>query len=252
MAVRFKINDVEVTAPEGQSLLEAARSSGFSIPSLCHHQAVAPIGACRVCLVEVRSEKNSRLTTSCDLPVQEGLDVITDSALVRSMRAVNLELLLARAPGAERVRELAAEYGVVHPRFPVKEDPYLPNCILCELCVRVCEQLGHHALTTEHRGDRKRVGLPFNKPSATCVGCGSCAAVCPTRCIFMRDTPISRTIWGQTFDFVLCKVCNAPVITEKHRAHAIATKGLLEDYYDVCESCKQAATSQRFGALAWW
>jgi len=251
MAVRLKINGVEIVAEQGESLLDVARRAGFTIPSLCHHEAVPAIGACRVCLVELKTDKGVLLTTSCNTPVEDGMKVVTDSPLIRKERAANLELLLARAPGARRIRELAAAYGVTEPRFKPVEDALLPNCILCELCVRVCEQLGHSALNTVGRGDRKRIGLPFNKPSDACVGCGSCHAVCPTGCILMRDTPTTRTIWGQTFDFVLCKECGAPVITKKHRDFAVATKGLPEDYYDVCESCKQTSASRRFASVAW-
>jgi NADH dehydrogenase/NADH:ubiquinone oxidoreductase subunit G len=251
MDVKFKINDVEVTAKKGEYLLDVARNNGFEIPSLCHHEAVRPIGSCRVCLVEVVAGGKTSLTTSCNFVVEDGIEVTTDSELIRRMRAVNLELLLARAPGAKRVRDLAQEYGVSRPRFAPVEDSWLPNCILCELCVRVCEHLGHSALSTQGRGDEKKIGLPFNKPAESCVGCGSCYSVCPTDCILMKDTAAGRTIWGQTFDFVRCKLCGAPVITEKHRAFAILNKGLPENYYDLCEACKQADASKRFATVAW-
>lgn len=251
MSLRFKINDVEVSAEPGESLLDVARREGFHLPSLCHHEALPAIGACRVCLVSVKKGKRAKITTSCNYQVLEGIEVTTDSPEIHAHRAMNLELLLARAPGSEVVRELAASYGVSHPRFgPLKYNP-LPNCILCELCVRACDSLEHHALTVVGRGDRKRIGLPFNKPAESCVGCGSCASVCPTGCIPMKDTAEARSIWGQSFMFALCSKCGAPVITEKHRDHAIATKDLPEDYYDVCESCKQTAASKRFAAIVW-
>ncbi|HUU03796.1 MAG TPA: 2Fe-2S iron-sulfur cluster-binding protein [Myxococcota bacterium] len=251
MEVTIRINDAEVKAQEGESLLDAARRAGFSIPSLCHHQALEPIGACRLCLVEVKASGKEELTTSCNFRVTAGIEVVTDSAQIRKQRAANLELLLARAPGSTRLRQLAAEYGVAAPRFQPRVDSQLPNCILCELCVRVCAELGHNALNTIGRGEHKRIGLPFNQPSDSCVGCGSCVSVCPTDCIFIKDTPTTRSIWGQSFPFVLCKNCGAPVITGVHRDFAIKEKGLPEDYYDTCESCKQAATSKRFAAVAW-
>jgi NADH dehydrogenase/NADH:ubiquinone oxidoreductase subunit G len=209
------------------------------------------IGACRVCLVSIMKGKRTKLTTACNYQVLDGIEVTTDSPEIHEQRAMNLELLLARAPGSETVRELAASYGVTRPRFgPLAYNP-LPNCILCELCVRACDALGHHALTVVGRGDRKRIGLPFNKPADSCVGCGSCVSVCPTNCIPMKDTAATRTIWGQSFNFVKCTECGASVIIENHREHAIANKALPEDYYDVCESCKQAAASQRFAAIVW-
>ena len=251
MDVRLKINEVEVKAQKGEYLLDVARRAGFEIPSLCHHEAVKPIGSCRVCLVEVKAGKKTSLTTSCNFTVEGGEEVTTDSELIHRMRAVNLELLLARAPGAKRVRDLAQEYGISRPRFAPVDDNWLPNCILCELCVRVCEHLGHSALSTLGRGDEKKIGLPFNQPAESCVGCGSCCSVCPTDCILMKDTAADRTIWGQKFDFARCKQCGVPVITEKHRAFAIENKELPEDYYDLCEACKQADASKHFAAVVW-
>jgi len=251
MPLKLRINDVEVSANPGDGLLDVARRNGFSIPSLCHLESLPAIGACRVCLVEVTKGRRTKLPTACNYEVQDGIAVTTDSPEIHSQRAMNLELLLARAPGAEAIRELAAQYGVSHPRFgPLKYNP-LPDCILCERCVRACAQLGHNALTIIGRGDRKRIGLPFNRPAESCVGCGSCVSVCPTDCIPIKDTTKTRTIWGQSFDFVVCEKCGTPVITEKYRAHSIKNKGLPEDYYDLCEACKQAATSERFAAIVW-
>jgi len=251
MTVRFRIDDKEVEAAAGERLLDVARRHGFRIPALCHHEALEPIGACRICLVEVIQGKRHSVTTACNFQVEEGIQVLTETPAVRKNRALNLELLLARAPDAERIRRLAAEHGVRRTRFgPPAYEP-LPNCILCELCVRSCATLGHHALTVVGRGERKRIGLPFNRPAESCVGCGSCAAICPTDCIPVKDSETQRSIWGQTFDFVRCKECGVPVMTEAHREFAIAKQDLPEDYYDTCERCKQTAASKRFAAVVW-
>ncbi|MBN2496750.1 MAG: (2Fe-2S)-binding protein [Deltaproteobacteria bacterium] len=251
MERRFKINDIDVKARAGEHLLDVARRYGFEIPSLCHHEALPPIGACRICLVEVAWGGRRELCTSCNFEVIEGMQVTTDTPAVQHHRAMNLELLLARAPGSARLRELAAQYGVRRTRFGPPATSPLPNCILCELCVRACEQLGNHALTMVGRGDKKRIGLAFNSPSEQCTGCASCASVCPTECIPVKDTAAGRTIWGQTHPLVLCKVCGAPVMTERQRAKAIAKKGLPEEYYDFCESCKQSTASKRFASIVW-
>jgi bidirectional [NiFe] hydrogenase diaphorase subunit len=251
MTIRLRIDDIEVQAEPGEHLLDVARRAGFDIPALCDHEALEPIGACRICLVEVQNGDKIDLSTACNHLVEEGLRVRTDTPQVRKHRAMNLELMLARAPGSERIRQLAAACGVNRSRFaPLAFDP-LPNCILCELCVRTCAQLGHNALTSVGRGDKKRIGLPFNRPSETCVGCASCASVCPTDCIRVVDTNATRAIWGQKFDFVNCGECGSPVITKAHRDHALASNELPEDYYDTCERCKQVAASKRFAAVVW-
>ena len=251
MPIRFKINRVEVTAQAGENLIDVARRNGVDIPSLCHKESLPPIGACRVCLVEITRRGRMELTTACNYEVLDGIEVNTESPAVAEQRRMNLELLLARAPNAGAVKELAARYGLTRARFgPPAFDP-LPHCILCELCVRTCAHLGHHALTVVGRGDKKRIGLPFNQPAETCVGCASCASVCPTDCILVKDTDSARTIWGQVHPFVRCHTCGAHMMTEKHRAHAIEANPLPEEYYELCESCKQASTSKRFAEIVW-
>ncbi|HOX46865.1 MAG TPA: 2Fe-2S iron-sulfur cluster-binding protein [Myxococcota bacterium] len=251
MSIRLWIDDREVLAEPGERILEVAQRQGISIPTLCHHPALPVLGACRVCLVEVQQGKRREITTACNTLVQEGMRVATDTAEVRGHRAMNLELLRARAPEAPAVRELATQLGVARSRFrPPAQNP-LPNCILCELCVRACAHLGHHALAAVGRGDKKRIGLPHNRPAEACVGCGSCLSVCPTRCILLKETATTRTIWGQTFELVRCKSCGAPVMTEAQRAHAIRTKQLPEDHDDTCELCKQSAASQRLASVVW-
>jgi bidirectional [NiFe] hydrogenase diaphorase subunit len=249
MSIRLTINNVPVTAQPGEYVINVARRNGFSIPSLCSHEAVEPIGACRLCLVELSANGNTTLTSSCNVLVQEGISVITDSQLIRKQRAMNIELLLARAPRSETLRRLAAEYGIFRSRFTLRDENGLQNCILCELCNRVCAQLGHNALSVIGRGDSKRIGPPFDQPAATCVGCASCVSVCPTRCIPLEETKTTRTIWGHTFKYILCKVCHGPVITDENYRHALAYAGLPEDYYDVCESCKQALNAEHFSSL---
>jgi NADH dehydrogenase/NADH:ubiquinone oxidoreductase subunit G len=179
------------------------------------------------------------------------MEVTTDSDEIHRHRAMNVELMLARAPESDAIRALAAHYGLRKSRFgPVEYDP-LPNCILCKLCIRACEHLGNNVLTMVGRGDRQRVGMAFNEPSERCTGCASCASVCPTSCILVRESETGRTIWGQELPFARCKECGEPVMTERHRKKLIEVKGLPEDYYDLCETCKQAGTSKRFASIVW-
>jgi NADH dehydrogenase/NADH:ubiquinone oxidoreductase subunit G len=245
--VALRIDDAEVRAPAGASLLDVARDAGCDIPALCHHEAVPPIAACRLCLVEVRrpGRGEAALTTSCDYPVSAGLEVVTDSALIRRHRAMNLQLLLPHAPAAPALQQLAARLGVRDLLFPAVTDALLPGCILCELCVRVCATLGYDALSTSGRGDHKSVGPPFGQTAAmACVGCGSCQAVCPTQCISMVDSATTRTIWGRTFDLSTCRRCQAPLMTDAHRAATAERGELSAKYSDLCEACKRSMLAE--------
>ena len=168
MDVELTIDDVQVTAPAGASVLDAARRAGRDIPALCHHEAVPAIASCRLCLVEVRRPGRDwvQLTTSCDYPVSAGLVVVTDSPRIRKHRGMNLQLLLRRAPDAPVLRRLASQLGVTEPLFAPVTDAPLPDCILCELCVRVCSTLGYNALAAIGRGADKSVGPPFGQTAA--------------------------------------------------------------------------------------
>lgn len=242
MDVELTIDDLQVTAEAGASILDAARRAGRDVPGLCHHEAVPAIASCRLCLVEIRRPDRDwvQLTTSCDYPAAAGLVVVTDSPRIRKHRAMNLELLLRRAPDAPVLRELAAQLGVTEPRFAPVADAPLPDCILCELCVRVCAALGYNALAAIGRGHDKSVGPPFGLAEAkSCVGCGSCVEACPTDCIAMEDTATSRTIWGRTLEFSTCERCGARLMTTSQRAVTAARGDLPAHYYALCESCKR-------------
>jgi len=253
MTVKFKINGVSVEAAEGASVLDVARRYGFEIPSLCHHEAVTPYGACRLCLVEITKGGRKKLTTCCNYEVLEGISVVTDTPEVRRHRAMVLELILAEAPDAEPVRRLAAEYGVRTTRFPAKpkgEAGEKRDCILCGLCVRVCSEIVEvNALTFNGRGEKRGIGTPYHEASLQCIGCASCASVCPTSCIEVKDMADAREIWGRTFSVVRCESCGAPFMTEAHRDRAVANGPLPAEYFKTCPACKRKALSGRFAAV---
>jgi NADH dehydrogenase/NADH:ubiquinone oxidoreductase subunit G len=231
--VGLTIDDLQVGAEAGESVLDAARRAGIDVPGLCHHEAVPAIASCRLCLVEIRRPGRDR----------------TDSPRIRRHRAMNLELLLRRAPDAPALRALATQLGVAEPRFAPVTDAPLPGCILCELCVRVCAALGYNALAALGRGRDKSVGPPFGLAEAkSCVGCGSCVEACPTDCIAMEDTATSRTIWGRTLEFSTCERCGARLMTTSQRAVTAARGDLPAHYYDLCESCKRVVLSERLAA----
>jgi bidirectional [NiFe] hydrogenase diaphorase subunit len=202
MTVKFTINGVSVEAAEGASVLDTARHYGFEIPSLCHHEAVTPYGACRVCLVEITKGGWKKLTTSCNYEVLEGISVVTDSAEIRKHRAMVLELILAEAPDAEPVRKLAAQYGVKASRFarPASDPSKKRDCILCGLCVRVCTEIVEaNALTFNGRGASKGVGAPYLEQPQNCIACGACAWACPTNCIgFVEENGMRKVLkWNR-------------------------------------------------------
>jgi heterodisulfide reductase subunit A len=180
--VKLIIDGQEVQAQEGQTILEVARANGIEIPTLCYHPLLESFGACRLCTVEVVRRGRSRLETSCTYPAWEGLEVKTDSEPVRAVRKVILGMMLSRCPNVAVIQDLARQYGIVEPPFPV-EDPQ-EKCILCGLCVRTCHELVKaDVLNFSERGIERRVGPPFLEKTRQCIGCGACTIVCPTGAI---------------------------------------------------------------------
>ncbi|UCC64373.1 MAG: 4Fe-4S binding protein [Anaerolineae bacterium] len=184
--IRFTIDGQEFEAEAGQTVLEVARRAGIHIPTLCYHPALTPYGACRLCTVEIQWGRRVSLQTACTYPVQEGIEVSTMSPPVIKARKMLLELLLARCPNVPVIQDLAREYGIEKPRF--KTDRPEEDCILCGLCVRVCNELvGTGAINFMDRGIGREVGPPFKEETSDCIGCGACAIVCPTGAIRIVD-----------------------------------------------------------------
>jgi coenzyme F420-reducing hydrogenase beta subunit len=178
--VTLRIDDKEVKANEGATILDVARKLGVDIPTLCYISALYPFGACRLCSVEITDKRGrKRIVTSCNYPVEEGLVVSTKSEKVLKTRKLLLELLLARCPKVKKIQDLAREYGVEKPRFWIEDVE--EDCILCGLCARVCEErIGICAINFAKRGVEREVTTPYNRFSDDCIGCGACALVCPT------------------------------------------------------------------------
>jgi len=172
-----------VQVEQGTMLIEAAKQAGIVIPTLCHHEAVKPYGSCRLCMVEFVQNKQRRLVTSCNYPAEPGMEVFTDTAKVRQIRRVLVELLLARCPEVPTLQTMAQQMGIEASAFKKKGEK---QCILCGLCVRFCEEkVGVSAIGLANRGTEREVATPFKTGSAVCIGCGSCSYICPTSCIEM-------------------------------------------------------------------
>lgn len=176
--IRLTINNQSTEVPEGTTLLQAIEKVGIKVPTLCHHKALTPYGACRLCVVEVQAPgRPAAVQAACAYPALEGLSVQTHSDRVMRARRIVAELLLARCPEAEVIRRIAAELGVRETRVKMKHD----DCVYCGLCVRVCkERMNRSAVGFSGRGPRKKLEAPFGKHNPVCWTCGACNFVCPT------------------------------------------------------------------------
>ncbi len=183
--VTVTIDDQKVEVEEGKTILQAAKALGIRIPTLCYNELVEPYAACRICSVEIVVGKRHRIVTACNYPVSEGLVVYTNNERVRMIRRMILELLLARCSAEVPIlKELAEEYGLEEWRFGRGKE----ECILCGLCVRVCEEIvGVQAISFANRGADREVTTPFGIESEACIACGACAFVCPTGAIQMEE-----------------------------------------------------------------
>jgi NADH dehydrogenase/NADH:ubiquinone oxidoreductase subunit G len=245
--VTYTVMGREHQAERGASLLAELRKHGYVVPSLCHHPSVTPYGACRLCLVEVKKGKRQKLTTSCNYPVQQGIEVLLDTPKVKRNRKMVLELLLAQAPAASPpLHQLAKRNGVGAVRFPSKEGE---SCILCGLCVRLCASaIGAEALTFSGRGDQKGLGTPYADPSA-CVGCGSCAEVCPTDAVPVERGLGTIRIWERNFTLERCKECGAFTLPSEQIDLLVSRTRLTRDYFELCDECRRRATAARFDTV---
>jgi iron-only hydrogenase group A len=202
MSINIIVNNQQLTAEKGQTILEVLNKNGIKVPTLCHIKDMLPTGSCRICLVEQR--KTGKLVPSCSQPVEDGMDIITNSPKVNEARKTIIELLLSNHPDdcLYCSRNLNCELQTLSNNYHVRErqvrgvknnhhldlssasivrDP--AKCILCGRCVRVCEEImGISAIDFINRGSNSVVGPAFNKGlnTSSCVNCGQCIVVCPT------------------------------------------------------------------------
>lgn len=175
--VTLTINDKEIKAKQGMTILEAAQSAGINIPTLCYHEKLAPYGACRLCTVEITKDRRSRLVTACVYTVEDGLIVKTESEPVIKIRKMILELIWATAPGADAIREYATKYGINRTKFEIEPT----FCILCGLCVRYCAEIKKkNAIGFIGRGIERQVMFFPDIAAEECPKCGECFPLCPT------------------------------------------------------------------------
>ena len=183
--IEIIIDGKKIWAKEGSTILEAARMIGIYIPTWCYHEALTPYGACRLCSVEITTAAGrTRLVASCLYPAEDGLQVKTNSERVERLRKGIIELLLARCPNSDKIKDLARQMGVTEPSFILEDE----ECILCGLCVRVCDEISEKKLLSfVNRGTKREVAAAFYEPPEECIKCGGCAYVCPTGAIKIED-----------------------------------------------------------------
>jgi bidirectional [NiFe] hydrogenase diaphorase subunit len=175
--VTLFINDIEVKARQGMTILQAAQSTGIDIPTLCYHEKLTPFGGCRLCTVEIVKGQHSRLVTSCVHPVEAGLVVRTESEPVINVRKMLLAMMWSRAPGVQAIRDYCIRYGVDRNKFEV-EPTY---CILCGLCVRYCSEVKKkNFIGFVDRGTERQVMFLPEADFKECSKCGECYGICPT------------------------------------------------------------------------
>ncbi len=208
--VKVKVNGIEVEVPDGSTILEAARKAGIDIPTLCYLKDINEIGACRMCVVEVKGTKG--LVTACVYPVSDGMEVITNSKKVQDARKMNLELVLSThkqdclgclRSGNCELQKLARDYGITDTKawegekleWPIDNSAahmYRDNskCILCRRCVAACSAIqGVGVIGANERGFETHIGCAFEQQlnNTSCVSCGQCIVVCPTGAIAEKD-----------------------------------------------------------------
>ncbi|MBQ6863744.1 MAG: iron hydrogenase small subunit [Clostridia bacterium] len=208
--VNIKINGKDYTVPAGSTILTAARMAGIEIPTLCYLKEINEIGACRICVVEVKGARS--LVAACVFPVNEGMEIFTNTPKVIESRRTTLKLILSNhkreclscvRSGSCELQKLCHEYGIeneyafagVKTAYKIDNSAahmYRDNekCILCRRCVAVCEKnQGCGVIGANDRGFDTHIACAFEKPLAdvACISCGQCITVCPTGALSERD-----------------------------------------------------------------
>lgn len=235
--LKLTIDGKKVAAPEGATALDVLKKSGIRIPTLCHHPSLKPSGTCKLCAVEVRGKATGRprVMLACILKVTAGMEIRTDSEMVSRARAAAFRNLIQMAPQAANIRALAKSFEVDTGAPP-------DGCIRCRLCIRVCKEIvGPGALRMEKRDGQNYV-VPIE---GLCIGCGTCANICPTKVIDVRDRDGVRTISirGEVIGrhpLQRCEGCGKEYATPKflnHIHHRTEVHPDVKAHHNYCPTC---------------
>jgi len=234
--VNIIVDGRKIKAKKGSTILENAEELNIEIPTLCYHKELSSFGACRLCTVEVKTNGKWQLAASCNTPVENGMEIRTNSDKVQESRKLAAELLYYKYPTTEAVREIARKWGVQTP----EEKGEGHDCILCGLCVRTCREIvGVSALTFQDRGLGRNIDEPkieFN-PNA-CIGCGACAYVCPTGYVQMESVDDRRIIWDKVFKMIACSVCGRFFAPEDQLKYISKVTNVPFDKLTTCTDCR--------------
>jgi bidirectional [NiFe] hydrogenase diaphorase subunit len=226
--VKLKIDNVEVTVPEGTMILKAAKDNGIIIPTLCNLEGLSPYGGCRLCLVEISG--SPKLFPACITPVGTGMEVSTNSDRLKEHRKMAVQMLLAErthicsvcvANDHCELQAMANQLGVdhvtlernwSHENIDSTHDFLVIDrnrCILCTRCIRICDQIeGVHTLDLKLRGKDSEVTMDLDEHwanSCSCTSCRKCAKVCPVGAIYIEGEPIDHTKKKDIAEFIMAR-----------------------------------------------
>jgi len=250
------IDGHKVRVKKDATILDAANKAGIWIPTLCYHPAVSNDASCRLCMVELDRGEWRQLVTACNYPVRHDIIVYVSSERARQARRGVMELLLARAPESEELKSLAERMGVKETPYP-KVTESQRNCILCGLCVQVCEEIiGRAAIGFAGRGVDRTVASPFRQASEDCIGCGACAAICPVGTIKIRVHEDQQEVEISPFKsrakLLVCERCGVPIASAQVSEEALGKVKIdCEEFRErlrFCPKCRRSQTAARLRA----